>query len=174
MSSQDPLPILKIVVAGDGAVGKTSLIRRYATGKFEESRVMTIGVDFQTQVVKLGERKVKLSLWDVAGQERFDSFRQSFYKGARAVGLVYDVTRPETLDHLAEWRKEILAIVPGVNMLVVGNKIDLPSAIEEGKGEQWARSEKLPHILTSAATGDGVSKFFEGLGWLAIKKQPKG
>lgn len=171
MSDKERLPVVKIVVAGDGAVGKTSLIRRYASGQFEESRVMTIGVDFQTEVVKLGEREVKLSIWDVAGQDQFGSFRQSFYKGARAVGLVYDVTRPETLDSLVKWRDEILAIVPGVNMLVVGNKTDLPAKIEAGKGEKWARSVKLPHIHTSAAKGEGVAKFFEGLGWLAIKKQ---
>jgi small GTP-binding protein len=134
---------------------------------------MTIGVDFQTEVVKLGERKVKLSIWDVAGQERFGSFRQSFYRGARAVGLVYDLTRPETLDNLSMWRKEILGIVPEVSMLVVGNKTDLKSAIEKGKGEKWAKSEKLPHIVTSAAKGEGVSKFFEGLGWLAIKYKSK-
>lgn len=165
------LPVRKVVVAGDGAVGKTSLIRRYATGKFEESRVMTIGVDFQTEVVTLGQRRVKLSIWDVAGQERFGSFRKTFYSGARAVALVYDVTRPESLDNLKMWRKEILGIAPGANMLVVGNKIDLHSAIENGKGEKWAKAEKLPHLFTSAATNEGVGKFFEGLGWLAIKKQ---
>lgn len=171
--SEERLPAYKVVVAGDGAVGKTSLIRRFATGQFEESRVMTIGVDFQTQVVKLNERKVKLSIWDVAGQERFGSFRQGFYRGARAVALVYDLTRPESLDNLAKWRKEIIDITPKVSMLVVGNKSDLPAAIEEGKGEKWAKSNKMPHILTSAATGDGVEKFFEGLGWLALKSTEK-
>lgn len=171
MSDRDSLPVVKVVVAGDGAVGKTSLIRRHSTGKFEASRVMTIGVDFQTKVVSLGKRQVKLSIWDVAGQERFGSFRQGFYRGARAVALVYDVTRPETLDNLVDWRKEIVEIVPDVDMLVVGNKIDLPPAIKDGRGEKWAKSKKLPHIFTSAANGEGVSKFFEGLGWLAFKRK---
>lgn len=172
-TESDDIPVYKVVVAGDGAVGKTTLIRRYATGKFDASRVMTIGVDFQTEQVKLGEREIKLSIWDVAGQERFGSFRQSFYRGARAVGLVYDVTRPESLENLAKWRKEIAEIAPDAEMLVVGNKIDLKRAIEEGAGEKWAKSVKLPHLLTSAANGEGVKKFFEGLGWLAIKQRSK-
>lgn len=172
MSKSKTLPIFKVVVAGDGEVGKTTLIRRFATGKFDKSRVMTIGVDFQTHVVTLGVREVKLSIWDVAGQERFGSFRQSFYRGARAIGLVYDLTRPETLEHLPRWREEIMSIVPDVKMLVVGNKADLPRKVKEGQGEKWAKKVKLPHITTSAASGDGVSRFFEGMGWLALKHKP--
>ncbi len=61
----------KVVVAGNGNVGKTSLIRRWCEGKFETSRVMTIGVDFQSKLVQLPEGEVKLSIWDMAGQERF-------------------------------------------------------------------------------------------------------
>jgi Ras-related protein Rab-5C len=170
-ANAENLPVLKVVVAGDGAVGKTSLIRRYATGKFEQSRVMTIGVDFQTQIVQLGKHRIKLSIWDIAGQERFGSFRGSFYRGARSVGLVYDVTVPETFKRLADWRREILEIAPGVEMLIVGNKIDLPRRVRAAEAKAWATQEGLPYLETSAATGEGVERFFEGLGWLALKRR---
>ena len=72
LTDSQSIPIVKVVVAGDGRVGKTSLIRRHSAGMFQASRVMTIGVDFQTIVVKLDNRSVKLSIWDIAGQDRFD------------------------------------------------------------------------------------------------------
>ncbi|MGD8605628.1 MAG: Rab family GTPase, partial [Anaerolineales bacterium] len=65
------VPVLKVVIVGDANVGKTSLLRRYCEGKFESSRVATIGVDFQTKVVDLPDGQVKLSIWDMAGQEHF-------------------------------------------------------------------------------------------------------
>lgn len=168
MSNKDNLIVLKVVLAGDGTVGKTSLVRRYASGKFDQSRVMTIGVDFQTKIVKVGTREIKLSIWDVAGQERFGSFRQNFYKGARAVALVYDITNPESLDNLKMWQKEVAGIVPKTKFIVVGNKNDLPNMIKDEQGEKWAKTHKAPHILTSAKDGKGVDKFFDGLGWLAL------
>ena len=70
------VPVLKVVVAGDGAVGKTSLIRRYCEEKFKIARVQTIGVDFQTQTVDLPQGTVKLSIWDMAGQDRFEINRR--------------------------------------------------------------------------------------------------
>lgn len=162
------IAVLKVVVAGDGGVGKTSLIRRYATGKFQESRLMTIGVDFQIQVVNIDGRPVKLSIWDIAGQERFGVFRSSFYRGARAVALVYDVTDPTSLESLPRWKAEIVRVVPGVRFLVVGNKVDLPRRIPREQVIAWTRSRRLPYLETSAKTGQGVRLFFEGLGHLTL------
>ena len=81
------IPLLKVVVVGDGAVGKTTLIRRYTEGKFHASRVATIGVDFYTQQVQLPTGMVKLSIWDMAGQDRFEVVRAGFYRGSQAAAL---------------------------------------------------------------------------------------
>jgi len=161
------MPVLKVVVAGDGGVGKTSLIRRYCTGKFQESRIMTIGVDFQIQVVDLGDRTVKLSIWDIAGQERFGSFRASFYRGARAVALVYDVTDPISLRNLPLWQAEIAKVAPQARFVVVGNKIDLERKVPREKVEAWVREIGFPYLETSALTGEGVQAFFTTLARLA-------
>ncbi|MCZ7547180.1 MAG: GTP-binding protein [Anaerolineae bacterium] len=166
---KESIPIYKVVVAGDGAVGKTSLIRRFCEGKFEESRVMTIGVDFQTKTVSIRNRVIRLSIWDIAGQERFGSFRDQFYRGARAVALVYDVTRPVTFDNLARWREEILKIVPNVPMMLVANKIDKEGVVPAAQAQAWARTLGIPFLQTSAADGRNVDRFFGGLGYLALR-----
>jgi small GTP-binding protein len=159
------IPLYKIVIAGDESVGKTSLIRRYCEGKFDTSRVATIGVDFQTKVVDLPAGSVKLSIWDLAGQERFQVVRLGMYRGSRAAALVFDLSRPETLEHLAAWRQEAQGAVAAVRFLIVGNKADLAPA--RGAGKAFADSIQAAYIETSAQTGEGVAEIFESLARLA-------
>jgi small GTP-binding protein len=127
------IPLYKISVGGDEAVGKTSLIRRYCEGKFETSRVATIGVDFQTKIVELPSGAVKLSIWDMAGQARFEIVRTGMYRGSRAVALVFDLSNPETLAHLPAWHTEAMTNAKGTKILVVGNKLDLAQTRGAGK-----------------------------------------
>lgn len=170
-SSQDTqvFPIAKVVVAGDGGTGKTSLIRRYCTGMFEESRVMTIGVDFQVKIVEVDGRPIKLSIWDIAGQERFGSFRDTFYRGAQAVALVYDVTDLLSMSNLINWHREIAKVSPKALFCVVGTKIDLHRAVPRVHAETWARRMRCPYVETSAKTADGVDDFFLILARLAAR-----
>ena len=160
-------PVLKIVIAGDGNVGKTSLIRRYCEGKFEQSRVATIGVDFQTKKVELPGGPVKLSIWDMAGQERFQVMREGFYRGSLAAALVYDLTEPKSLENLVKWRREILKVVPELPMIVVGNKRDLAPEHPMKHGRMLADKINSRHIATSALTGHGVDEMFSALAMVA-------
>jgi small GTP-binding protein len=164
------IPVLKVVIAGDGNVGKTSLIRRFCEGKFEQSRVATIGVDFQTKVVDLAPGAVKLSIWDMAGQDRFQVMREGFYRGCRAAALVYDLTELETLAHIKRWRDELVGVVPGVPMMLVANKRDLAPDASLVPGEAMARAFKIPLIITSARTGDGVAELFISIASMASPK----
>jgi Ras-related protein Rab-8A len=170
-SSQDTqvFPIAKVVVGGDGGAGKTSLIRRYCTGMFEESRVMTIGVDFQVKIVELDGRSIKLSIWDIAGQDRFGAFRDTFYRGAQSVALVYDVTDILSMNNLVNWHREIAKAAPRASFCVVGNKIDLHRVVPRSAAEGWANALGFPYIETSAKTDAGVAEFFETLARLAAR-----
>jgi len=160
-----------VVLVGDGNVGKTSLVRRFCEGKFEESRILTIGVDFQIKTVRLGQRAVRLSIWDVAGQERFRTFRDQFYAGTLAVALVYDVTSPASFFSLPRWRSDVLASVPDVPLVVIGNKLDLGPVVPPAEAEGWAqRNGGLPFLQTSARRGDHVEEFFQGMAYLAYKR----
>jgi len=163
-------PVLKVVMAGDGNVGKTSLVRRFCEGKFTESRVTTIGVDFQTKVVRLPENTVKLSIWDMAGQERFKVVRSGFYRGSLATALVYDITEAESVKHLPEWYEEIRSAVPEQNYIVVGNKADLERRVDPDDARQFAESIGGFYLETSALNGEGVGKLFFALAGAAASR----
>jgi small GTP-binding protein len=175
---------LKVVIAGDGGVGKTSLIRRYCEGRFEVSRVQTIGVDFQTKTVNLPSGAVKLSIWDMAGQERFQVVRSGLYRGSRCAALVFDATRQDSLANLKRWRDEILEVVPGQRFALVANKVDLLPGNGHGPRPAWDNTPRIPeareyadsvgatYLETSALTGQGVPSLFETLARLARTTLP--
>jgi small GTP-binding protein len=163
----ESIPAVKVVVAGDGSVGKTSLIRRYCEGKFAGSRVMTIGVDFQTKVVQLANYSVKLSIWDMAGQERFAVMRTGFYRGSRAAALVFDLNNPQTFANLDTWREEITRVVPDLKFVLIGNKADLNHTVSSEAAQAYAARYNAAYVETSAATGQGVPQLFESLATLA-------
>jgi small GTP-binding protein len=162
------VPVVKVTILGDGGVGKTSLMRRYCTGKFRASRVMTIGVDFQTKVVSIGENEVKLSIWDIAGQKRFQFVRGGFYRGSLASALIYDLTDVDSLKNLLEWRLEIMKSAPDVKFVVAGNKLDIFDRTERDWGGELARRIGAAYLQTSALTGEGVEDLFLELARLAF------
>jgi small GTP-binding protein len=128
---------------------------------------MTIGVDFQTIEVDLKGQLIKLTVWDLAGQERFAPFRDSFYKGARAVALVFDVHDRSSFEDLPHWLKEAQGVVPEAYLVVNGNKTDLPRVVASQEGKAFAASINAAYIETSAKTGEGVQQFFRYLAMAA-------
>ena len=161
-------PLLKVMLLGDSNVGKTSLARRFCEGKFEQSRVLTIGVDFQTKVVQLRSGTVKLSIWDVAGQPRFQVVRETFYRGCLAAALIYDLTDKASLTNLDNWLQEIRGFAPNTRFLVAGNKLDLVNGETNVEGKAFAVKHSMPYVETSAATGKNVDQMFVGLAYLAL------
>jgi small GTP-binding protein len=167
------VPVLKVVIVGDANVGKTSLLRRYCEGKFESSRVATIGVDFQTKVVDLPDGQVKLSIWDMAGQEHFSVIRTGFYRGSLVTALVFDVTDKESFDHLERWQQEVAGSVNEQDFVVVGNKIDLDRSVNSGAPKTFSDNLGAPYIETSALTGEGVEDMFVEIAQRAFAKISK-
>jgi small GTP-binding protein len=167
------VPVLKVVIVGDANVGKTSLLRRYCEGKFESSRVATIGVDFQTKVVDLPEGQVKLSIWDMAGQEHFSVIRTGFYRGSLVTALVFDVTDEDSFNHLETWQQEVAGSVSEQDFVVVGNKIDLERTVNSGAPKAFADNLAAPYIETSALTGEGVEDMFIEIAQRAFAKISK-
>lgn len=167
--TEQPILTYKVVVVGDGSVGKTSLIRRFTEGKFEASRIMTLGVDFQTKLVKLKNQTVKLSIWDIAGQDKFGGFRETFYAGAQTAALVYDVSSPVSFLNLQHWQQDLRRTVPDCPLVVIANKSDLPGTVPVDEAQSWAKSENMPFLQTSALTGQNVESFFLGLAHMAAQ-----
>lgn len=162
------IPVLKVAIVGDANAGKTSLVRRYSEGKFEISRVATLGADFHTKVVDLPRGAVKLSIWDMGGQKQFEPVRRVFYRGTLSAALVYDVTNFESLKNLEQWHDEVRSEANTENFMVIANKIDLERIIPSGIGERFAEIIGAKHIETSALDGKGVEDMFMELARLAV------
>lgn len=162
------LRTLKIVVGGEGNVGKTSLIRRYAKAKFSEARNITLGIDITTQEFTIDQEQLKLALWDIEGQA---GDRPNFYFGAQAALLVYDVTEPRSLELLATWVERVKRHSPDTPLLIAGNKNDLPSTVPEDWGTTFAQYVGARgHERMSAKTDTNVTPTFLKLAQLALEK----
>lgn len=160
--------LMKSMIVGPGAVGKTALVNRYTTGSFEKDYKTTIGSQFAVKLTHIyPEEKdhavgLKLQVWDVAGQARFQAVRKMYYSGAAGVILVYDVTRRRSFAELPNWVEEAYeSIGRKVPALVVGNKIDLPDrAVDPYEAKKWAEDQGFLYMETSAKTGEGVADMF--------------
>ena len=162
--------LYKVMLLGDGNVGKTSLARRFCEGKFEESRVLTIGVDFQTKIVHLQDNEVKVIHLGCSGTTQVPVVRETFYRGCSAAALVFDLCDMESLKNLIQWVKESRQFAPNVKFLVAGNKLDLVNENKVKDGRLFANHIKAPYIETSAKTGFGVNELFTRLAVLAHDK----
>ncbi|KAI8322252.1 ras-domain-containing protein [Martensiomyces pterosporus] len=119
---------IKVVLLGEAAVGKSSLVLRFVNDEFQENKEPTIGAAFLTQKVRLDDAVLKLDIWDTAGQERFHSLAPMYYRNAQAAVVVYDITRESSLDRAKSWIKELQRQAnPNIVIALVGNKLDLVS-----------------------------------------------
>ncbi|MFX1562656.1 MAG: Rab family GTPase [Promethearchaeota archaeon] len=161
----------KIVVCGDWAVGKTSLVRRYATNSFTNDYLTTIAVNFVSKEVVIDGVQVCMTIWDTGGQERFSHLRKSYYKNTHGVILVFDLTRPESFRHLEKyWLPEINSIIEGYVPAIWGTKADLAEqrVVSTSSGERLARKINAYYFETSSLTGQNVEKAFQSLGRLVL------
>lgn len=148
--------VLKICAAGSYQVGKTSLIRRYAEDKFADSYIPTIGVDVTVKRITTDNQKVKILLWDTAGQEVFGRIRPMYFEGAFGCIIVYDITRLESFKDLEGWITEFRtpdrAKAP---IVIVGNKTDLKEqrVVSTDEGKNFAEKHSVPFIECSAKLG---------------------
>lgn len=155
--------IIKVINAGDYGVGKTSLAVRYTQNRFESSYLPTLGVDFYSKVVSLGEdSKIKVVVFDTVGQSKLVSLRKRYYTGAHGAIIVYDITRRESFEHIEKWIDEISEKCKDIPFIIVGNKTDLDDKREVKKKDaenQWL--EKGYTVLESSAKlGEGVDDIY--------------
>jgi Ras-related protein Rab-8A len=156
--------LIKILTIGDSAVGKTCLLMRYAADTFSPTFITTIGIDFKVKYADVDGRRIKLQLWDTAGQERFRSITSSYFRGAQGAILVYDVTNPDSFQHVLGWLEDLdKAGIKKECVFLVANKIDVEGQRLVGAeaGAALAAKYKLRYFECSAKTGAGVEELFE-------------
>ena len=156
----------KILLLGDSAVGKTTLVNKFIQGKFSADYKMTIGVDIMTKTLNIDGTEVVLSIWDIAGQDRFRSFRSVFYRGASGALVVFDLTRLSSFQNLDRWVSELLEFVGRrIPLVFIGNKADLANMRMVKDSEAINYVKKLN---STYKTGQGVDECFTVLSKLAL------
>ena len=176
---------MKITLIGDGAVGKTSLRRRYLGKPFQSEYIATIGADFAIQETNIYDHAVKFQIWDLSGAPGLSEVRKTYYQGSLGALLVFDVTRPHTLyDHAVDWIEEFWKYngQGRLPFVLLGNKTDLrlkrPRSVSDAQAQKFCdeiSSEinkagfELIYLPTSALNGQNVTEAFETLGRVYFK-----
>lgn len=153
----------KLVLLGESAVGKSSLVLRFVKNQFLEYQESTIGAAFLTQTVCLNDTTVKFEIWDTAGQERYHSLAPMYYRGAQAAIVVYDITSVDSFDRAKNWVKELQRQGnPNIVIALAGNKVDLENSrkIESEDAQAYADDNGLIFMETSAKTSTNVNELF--------------
>ncbi|MFX0070227.1 MAG: Rab family GTPase [Candidatus Hermodarchaeota archaeon] len=182
MSSDDERGLVyKITVVGDGAVGKTSLIRKFTKGEFSEKYIMTMGAQFTQFETNVGGEPIKLVFWDIAGQEAFGQLRANFYQGSSAAIIVFSHEENEhgdkSFQNISKWLEDIKKNCGILPIILFGNKIDLIDNVDKlVMNKDYPKSHYnvdvlmkgynfLGYYLTSALTGQGVDEAFNKLAY---------
>ena len=165
--SEDNFRLYKILLLGDSAVGKSCLLLRYCENSFQESHLTTIGLDFRLKTIILEDkRKIKVQIWDTAGEDRFRAITRNYYRGANGILLIYDVTDQQSFEHVRDWVEKIKEETSeGIIIYLVANKIDQTNKriITNADGNKIAEESKIKYFETSAKTATGVTEVFESL-----------
>ncbi|UCE10411.1 MAG: GTP-binding protein [Candidatus Thorarchaeota archaeon] len=176
MSSEQISHMFKLVALGDGAVGKTSCIRRFTEDSFSEDYIMTIGTTFalKNQEIRLpdgSDVSARIVLWDLAGQPTYNELRRRYMAGASMAIIVFDVTRPQTFLDIGEWYTKFVTVCPNAVVAVVANKIDRPDRLVPAEAgamiQNWL---DVLYFESSAKTGENVNHLFNQLITRAIQR----
>ena len=165
----------KINLVGDSSVGKTSLLSRFVNDKFEQKYRCTIGVEYKCKNISIDDNSIKLQVFDTCGAEKYRCITRSYYRSAKGIFLVFDLTNPISFAKLEDWLIDILNSAPkGVEIFLIGNKKDLESRRNVSKRviENILSKHSIKnYIETSALTGEGVIEAFHKMSEILMDKE---
>ncbi|CAO0796329.1 unnamed protein product [Mucor circinelloides] len=155
MSEDDYDYLFKIVIIGDSSVGKSNLLSRFTNDEFNLESKSTIGVEFATKNIKIGEHTIKAQIWDTSGQERYRAITGAYYRGAVGALLVYDITRQSSFQNIDHWLKELRDHSDDkISLMLVGNKVDLVDS-------RAVSTEEAGHALDATNVDSAFKTVFE-------------
>ena len=173
--SNDDGEVYKVVLIGESWSGKTSIINRFIDNTFNENIMSTLSVQFLRKNLELpGNKKITLDIWDTAGQERYRSLNRIFYKNAKAVILVYDITNKKSFDEITKyWFRQIRQnCSDDIIIAIAANKNDLYELreVSSEEGEEFANSINAIFSSTSAKNDSGITNLFENIGMKILEQ----
>jgi small GTP-binding protein len=157
--------IFKIILIGSSGVGKSSILQRYIQKTFNDSYASTIGVDFFMKSINIGEKTIKLQLWDTAGTEKFRSITTGYYRGADAAFVVFDLSSKTSFKTVSEWIENYYKYKnpdSEKNVVLIGNKVDLVDKREvtQEEAENYVKDNNIFYFETSAKEGKNIEECF--------------
>ena len=169
--------LLKYIIIGDAAVGKSNLLLRYVHGQFKPEYQLTIGVEFGAKNINISSKVFRIQIWDTAGQENFRSITRAYYKNSVCALVVYDISSRDSFNNVTSWIEDCKNQSPKtIFMVLVGNKCDLEDkrqvSYEEGK--ELADKNELLFFESSAKDGINVDEIFENSAKEIAKKIEQG
>ena len=156
---------LKVIVIGDTCVGKTNFIFRFVENRFSLNYVSTVGFDYRSKIITLpkSKKKVKLQIWDTAGQKRYNSVNKNLFQKVQGVIIMYDITNRASFENINKWLYLLSQNVSDKAKILVGSKLDLSEEkriVTEEEGQNLADKNNMPFYETSSKTGENVEKIF--------------
>ncbi len=177
MSAAIKEAFFKVLVVGDGAVGKTSLCTQATTQEFFSDYNLTVGCDFFIKRLYVNDVSVTLQLFDIGGQDQFRKMRQAFSGGAKGIFLTYDITRRDSFYNLEQWYKSVKEDLDSrAPKFLISTKNDLKESAEIWKEDVTAFKDKISFeasFETSAYMGEGINEAFEAMGSMLLSRYDK-
>ena len=155
--------IVKTIIVGDNAVGKTSIVENLVENTFSPYIDTSIGVDYRVKIIELANKKVKFQLWDTAGQEKFRSITKTYYRSAELVLIVFDVSRYPNFSKLQNWIEEVRFLNQTCQIFLIGNKIDLNRNVSFDQARKFADDNNISYYECSAKDSTNIEESFQAI-----------
>nr|P41914.1 RecName: Full=GTP-binding nuclear protein Ran; AltName: Full=GTPase Ran; AltName: Full=Ras-like protein TC4 [Tetrahymena pyriformis]BAA04849.1 Ran/TC4 [Tetrahymena pyriformis] len=159
-NKQDVVAEFKLVLVGDGGVGKTTFVTRHQTGEFEKRYIATQGVNVSNMILHTTKGAIRFNIWDTAGQEKLGGLREGYYIGADAAIMMFDVTSRITYKNIPKWHKDLTRICENVPIVLVGNKVDSKDSKVKARQITFHRKRSLQYYDVSAKSNYQYEKPF--------------
>jgi len=157
---QENAPRFKLILVGDGGVGKTTFVKRHRTGEFEKKYVATMGVEVNPLPFSTSLGQIVFNCWDTAGQEKFGGLRDGYYINGNAGIIMFDVTARVTYKSVPHWHKDLVRVCENIPIVLVGNKVDCKDRKVKPKEIQFHRKKNLQYYDISAKSNYNFEKPF--------------
>jgi len=164
--SSPPIPEFKLILVGDGGVGKTTFVKRHLTGEFEKKYVATLGVEVHPLVFHTNRGPLKFNVWDTAGQEKFGGLRDGYYIQGQCAIIMFDVTSRITYKNVPNWHRDLTRVCENIPIVLCGNKVEIKDRKVKAKQITFHRKKNLQYYDISAKSNYNFEKPFL---WLAKK-----